>query len=89
MNILSYALIAVTIAFLAWHIPADTPTSLSRKKNATSTSPKSWLWPQLVVTLAILGVALYIILSHGYQPQDKHWAYGAAGTILGYWVRSK
>ncbi len=42
---------------------------------------------QAVVSTAILGCALYVILSLKYGPQDKHWAYGSEGTILGYWLR--
>jgi hypothetical protein len=41
-----------------------------------------------LVTSAILSVAaLYIILSRRYAPQDKHWAYGTIGTVLGFWLR--
>jgi hypothetical protein len=44
---------------------------------------------QAVVSAVILGCALYIVLSHGYPAQDKHWAYGMMGTILGYWMKPK
>lgn len=42
---------------------------------------------QVVISLAVLGGALFIILSQLYDPKDKHWAYGSAGTILGYWLK--
>lgn len=42
---------------------------------------------QIVTSLAVLGGTLYIIISPSYDPKDKHWAYGSAGTILGYWLR--
>jgi len=42
---------------------------------------------QVVVSLAILGTALYVILSQVYSPQEKHWAYASAGTVLGFWLR--
>jgi hypothetical protein len=46
-------------------------------------------WMQVAVSLAILGVALVIVLSGAHSTQDKHWAYGAVGTILGFWLRGK
>jgi len=42
---------------------------------------------QMVVSLAILATSLYIIISHSFNLQDKHWAYASAGTILGFWLR--
>jgi hypothetical protein len=52
---------------------------------------KKPLWtPKLVigavVTCPILCCALYVIVSHGYQEADKKWAYGAVGTLLGFWL---
>jgi hypothetical protein len=42
---------------------------------------------QVSISLLILGGALYIIISPAYQGNDKHWAYGSAGTILGFWLK--
>jgi hypothetical protein len=42
---------------------------------------------RIAVSILLLGAALYIILSHAYDAQDKHWAYATAGTILGFWLR--
>jgi hypothetical protein len=39
---------------------------------------------QVVISLAILASSLYIVLSNRYTPQDKYWALGAVGTILGF-----
>jgi hypothetical protein len=41
---------------------------------------------QLMVTLVFSAAALYTVLSKNYRPTDRHWAYGALGTILGYWL---
>lgn len=89
MTILTSILLAATLAFFVFQMNlADSPAPLST--TARKIAPRQGgQWIQAIVTLAILGVALYIILSHGYQAQDKHWGYGAAGTILGYWGRSK
>jgi len=42
---------------------------------------------QVVISLIVLGGGLYIIISPLYDPKDKHWAYGSAGTILGFWLK--
>ena len=42
---------------------------------------------QPLVSLTILVAALYIILSDRFSPQDKHWAYGAVGTVIGFWLK--
>jgi hypothetical protein len=42
---------------------------------------------QIVVSVLVLAAALYIILSNNYDPKDKHWAYGACGTVLGFWLK--
>jgi Co/Zn/Cd efflux system component len=42
----------------------------------------------VVTSLAILGIALYIILSHAYSSQDRNWAYVAVGIVLGLWLKN-
>jgi hypothetical protein len=44
---------------------------------------------QIVVSLALLGVALYVILSQKYSSADNNWAYGIVGTIIGYWLKGQ
>jgi hypothetical protein len=44
---------------------------------------------QIVVSLALLGVGLYVILIKQYPPADNNWAYGAVGTVIGYWLKGK
>jgi hypothetical protein len=41
----------------------------------------------IVVSIAVLAAGLYIILSKGYEADSQKWAFGAVGTILGYWLR--
>jgi hypothetical protein len=41
----------------------------------------------IVVSIAVLGAGLYIILSKEYETDSQKWAFGAVGTILGYWLR--
>jgi hypothetical protein len=40
----------------------------------------------LVVSLIVLGGSLYVILSKSYGVADQRWAYGAVGTLLGFWL---
>jgi hypothetical protein len=44
---------------------------------------------QIGASLIFALPALYIILSSGYQPQEKNWAIATLGTILGFWLRGK
>ena len=41
---------------------------------------------QVIISLAVLGVAIFIILSTGYDSETDKWAYGIVGTIMGYWL---
>jgi hypothetical protein len=50
--------------------------------------PLRWLLMQAVVSLAVLAAALFIILTHRFEP-GKYWAYGSIGMVGGYWLRSR
>ena len=52
----------------------------------TATDPSSFM--PIIISLVLLSAALWVILSRSYQPTDRHWAYGAIGTIVGFWLRS-
>ena len=81
-------LIGVTVAFFGLqskYLWGDSPTNSTDPIAAIMSKPTM----QILVSLAILGCALYIVLSHSYAEQEKHWAYGVIGAILGYWLKSK
>lgn len=40
-----------------------------------------------LVTLILLAGALFVILSGKYGSSEKHWAYGVAGTIVGFYLK--
>lgn len=42
---------------------------------------------QIFISVIVLGAGLWVVLSRRYQPQEKHWAYGAIGTIIGFWLK--
>jgi hypothetical protein len=46
------------------------------------------LGAQLVISAVLLVAALFVILTKRYPAQDKHWAYGALGTIVGFWLKT-
>lgn len=41
-----------------------------------------------VDSFAILGIALYIILSHGYSSRDTDWAFVSLGIVAGLWLKN-
>ena len=43
---------------------------------------------QIVVSLVVLGAALYVILSKQYETEAQKWASGVVGTVIGYWLRT-
>jgi hypothetical protein len=44
---------------------------------------------QVIVSVAILGAVLYMILSKQYAANDAKWACGIVGTVIGYWLKGK
>ena len=42
---------------------------------------------QAVISLIVLVAAIFVILAKRYKPTEKHWAFGAVGTILGFWLK--
>ena len=44
---------------------------------------------QVIVSLAVLGAALHVILSKQYASNDIKWACGIVGTVIGYWLKGK
>jgi hypothetical protein len=41
---------------------------------------------QAIVSLTVLGLSLFIVLTHRFDPE---WAYGSMGMVVGYWLKSK
>ncbi len=41
---------------------------------------------RVVVSLSVLAAALFVILWKNYDANDKKWAYGSVGAIVGYWL---
>jgi len=41
----------------------------------------------IVISAVLMAAALYVILARAYSVQDKNWAYGTLGTLVGFWLR--
>jgi hypothetical protein len=57
----------------------------------SGTSPTVWnptSIMQIIVTLAFTVASLYVVISKRYEADDRNWAYGALGTILGFWLHA-
>jgi len=53
-----------------------------------SFTAKDWnVLGRLIVSLAVLAVAFYIILSNAYPDAHTKWAFGTVGVVLGYWMK--
>lgn len=42
---------------------------------------------KVTVSLAVLAITLFVVISKGYSPTEKNWAFGMLGTILGWWLK--
>ena len=42
---------------------------------------------RVVISLLVLGAALFVILSQRYPDDYAKWAFGVIGVVLGYWLR--
>lgn len=42
---------------------------------------------QIIVSLSILGVALWVLVSKQYDETYVKWAIGSIGLVAGYWLR--
>jgi hypothetical protein len=41
----------------------------------------------VIITAVLLAAALYVILARKFSAQDKNWAYGTLGTLVGFWLK--
>lgn len=62
-----------------------------------SNAPQKKLWSQMshtltvivtvIITFALLGASLYVILSQHFGESEQKWAFGTVGTVVGYWLK--
>jgi hypothetical protein len=75
------ALAAVIIAVIFTIIPINQQFSL---RGGESEAINAFM-PAIISLILFVG-ALWVIVSRRYTPTDRHWAYGAVGTIVGFWL---
>jgi amidohydrolase len=61
----------------------------SRARTYAAGPPASRAVMQIIISIAVLTSGLYVILSRAYEPDAEKWAYGAIGTLLGYWLPAR
>ncbi len=57
------------------------------KRHERSAKARTEIFLRGTVSLAILLAGLFVILSGGYDPAVRQWAYGALAMLLGYWLK--
>lgn len=80
--------IALLLISLRWR--AADEDGLPGLLAASDESPgPRWLGPamRVLISLVMLGAALYVILSKDYDAATDKWAFGMAGTVAGFWLR--
>lgn len=40
-----------------------------------------------IISLMLIGAALYVILSQQYADDVQKWAFGVIGVVIGYWLK--
>jgi hypothetical protein len=78
------AFAAVVALILCIVVPGiSTTTATGASANGSSNIR---LWVSIGVSFIILCAGLFIILSKRYAADDKNWAFGAIGTVVGFWL---
>jgi len=72
-------------------VEAKPPAETAKKPSAGATSlPESSSVVsamQVVISIGGLVAGLFVVLSQSYKPEDKHWAFGLIGTVVGFWLK--
>ena len=42
----------------------------------------------VIISVIVLGTTLFVILSKRYDDATQKWAFGAVGTIIGFWLKT-
>lgn len=67
-------------------VPASAPRKTTSKSPAHYVSEQVWM--PVAISLIVLLSALFVILSNNtYGDAQQKWAFGAVGTIIGYWFK--
>lgn len=56
-------------------------------KEPSATPSRTITFTRIAVSIIVLGVAIYVILSQRFNDDFSKWAFGVVGVIIGYWLR--
>lgn len=56
-------------------------------KEPSATPSRTITFTRIAVSIIVLGVAIYVILSQRFPDDFSKWAFGVVGVIIGYWLR--
>jgi hypothetical protein len=98
LTVIAVALAMLVAARVASRLPSPAGALQPEKKGGAGATPRApslldWLLGNnhaimaVLVSLAVLGCSLFIILKGSYEGESSKWAFGAIGTIIGYWLR--
>ncbi|MCA9280887.1 MAG: hypothetical protein KDA30_02490 [Phycisphaerales bacterium] len=85
--VVSLVLSVVAIVLYSWVLPRKLGADVIAQANGETDVGTLRRWMMVVVTIIVLGVSLYVILSDGQDEGSKKWAFGAVGTIMGFWLK--
>ena len=84
MKAITFPKLVPLIALLLLFVRRGPWFEASRAASRSSGFPQDVM--AIVVSIAVLGAGLYVILSRKYPADSHKWAYGAVGTIVGFWL---
>ena len=58
-----------------------------RQTRVMPNAPDVRLAMQIAVSIVMLASGLWVMLSGQYDVEARHWAAGAMGTVVGYWLK--
>lgn len=56
-------------------------------KEPSATPSRTITFVRIAISIIVLGVAIYIILSQRFTDDFSKWGFGVVGVIIGYWLR--
>ena len=71
---------------IAATLTPDQAAAIGQPPAQTSAIPALGQIMSIIITLAVMGSGLWVILSKRYDDSTQKWAYGALGGIVGFWL---
>lgn len=81
------ASISVLFARRMLHVQATEPSEDERKEAFSHLLQVVERCTAIIVSLAVLAISLYVIVSSRYDEGTQKWAFGTTGSIVGFWAK--